>query len=92
MGCVTAVKTYRTKSAEVQAALIDYDKPHVIPDQFRDRLCTCDGLSNEWPAKMHIHTHRGPVPVCDGDWLVCLNGRFIPCNGDIFRATYETQS
>lgn len=81
---------YRTKPVEVEAAVVDYDKPHVIPDHFRSQLCACDELPNEWPTKAHVHTPEGPLAVRDGDILIMdTKGEFHPCKPDVFAATYE---
>jgi hypothetical protein len=81
---------YRQKPVEIEAELIDYDKPHRIPDRFRAQLCTCAELPNEWPTKAHVHTLEGPLAVRDGDILICgVNGEFYPCKPDIFAKTYD---
>jgi hypothetical protein len=86
-------QTFRKKPVEIQAALIDYDKMHSIPDEFRAQLCDCDALPNEWPTKAHVHTSEEPLAVRDGDFLIRgVQGEFYPCKPDIFAATYEPVS
>ncbi len=81
---------FRKKPVEIDAAFIDYDKQHRIPDEFRAQLCRCDVLPNEWPTAAHVHTLEGPLAVRDGDWLIRgVQGEFCPIKDAIFRATYE---
>ena len=83
-------KRFRKRPVEIEAAFIDYDKQHGIPDEFRAQLCRCDVLPNEWPTAAHVHTLEGPLAVRDGDWVLKgVQGEFYPCKPDIFEATYE---
>ena len=86
----TSARTYRFRTAEVQAAFIDYDKPHVIPQRFRDLLCTCAQGATTWPTNAHVHSNGGTVPVRDGEWLFELEpGAFYTCNKATFGALCE---
>ena len=84
------LQRWRKKPVVVEAAFVDYDKQHRIPDVFREQLCTCPALPNEWPTKAHVHTLEGPLAVRDGDMLIRgVKGEFYPCKLDIFKETYE---
>jgi len=84
-------RTFRFRTATVRATLVDYDKPHTIPERFRDQLCDCGHGMTTWPDRAHVHTPSGPIPVRDGDWLFEMEpGAFYTCNAALFYALVES--